>query len=483
MAAVLLATSCSKDDDSVQTQNFASQSQTGIPFSIRVSTGNTLSKIGYAPDADPDKAGYYNISFSKQDENKLAMVISYSGGEELTTLYLANAATGEFTGTIETVPAADAKLVASITTNGKALPTSSDVSLEDLLSKCAHIFKSSTFHYGDEEITLTDRAVYLAISMSPCCEHTIHINNKAYTIKDGRLWVAMSSSGALVCDELGLKKSHINAFAGEIHAVARQYFSVSPTKKVYFSKGNLQYNVNDKCWRFATNQWDYVGGNSQYPGTISGSTNVNAAGPWIDFFGWGMWLDPATLTGNNAKYAGSIDPVMTLQKSKAYLFYKEGGDSIVYTGNLNDLGRSAMGSEWTTLTRGTHQGQLGEWEYLLGIANDGNTVRKNADKLCHWAIVKNVPGLIILPDGYDYSAIDWNSINWSELEESGAVFLPASGFRFGKSVNYVGENGAYWTPWFFTSGTSESQGFSSSSLRGGVRNRCDGLSVRLVRSL
>ncbi|MBO4585019.1 MAG: hypothetical protein J5675_00245, partial [Bacteroidales bacterium] len=29
---------------------------------------------------------------------------------------------------------------------------------------------------------------------------------------------------------------------------------------VYFSKGNLQYQASTKTWRFAENQWDYVGG-------------------------------------------------------------------------------------------------------------------------------------------------------------------------------------------------------------------------------
>ncbi len=37
-------------------------------------------------------------------------------------------------------------------------------------------------------------------------------------------------------------------------------FSVSATKKVYFSKGNLQATYNTSwSWAFATNQWDYIG--------------------------------------------------------------------------------------------------------------------------------------------------------------------------------------------------------------------------------
>lgn len=56
-------------------------------------------------------------------------------------------------------------------------------------------------------------------------------------------------------------------------------FSVSATKKVYFSKGNLQYQASTNTWRFATNQWDRIGsGNSSISSSYSG---------WIDLFGWG----------------------------------------------------------------------------------------------------------------------------------------------------------------------------------------------------
>ena len=36
-------------------------------------------------------------------------------------------------------------------------------------------------------------------------------------------------------------------------------FSVSSTLKVQFSQGNLQYQASNNIWRFAENQWDYVG--------------------------------------------------------------------------------------------------------------------------------------------------------------------------------------------------------------------------------
>ena len=49
--------------------------------------------------------------------------------------------------------------------------------------------------------------------------------------------------------------------------------------QVYFSQGNLQYQASSNTWKFAENQYDYVGStNSNISSTYSG---------WIDLFGWG----------------------------------------------------------------------------------------------------------------------------------------------------------------------------------------------------
>ena len=49
--------------------------------------------------------------------------------------------------------------------------------------------------------------------------------------------------------------------------------------QVYFSQGNLQYQASTNTWKFAENQYDYIGdANSNISSTYSG---------WIDLFGWG----------------------------------------------------------------------------------------------------------------------------------------------------------------------------------------------------
>jgi hypothetical protein len=36
-------------------------------------------------------------------------------------------------------------------------------------------------------------------------------------------------------------------------------FSIDPTHQIEFSRGNLQYKASENKWRFAENQYDYVG--------------------------------------------------------------------------------------------------------------------------------------------------------------------------------------------------------------------------------
>ena len=58
-------------------------------------------------------------------------------------------------------------------------------------------------------------------------------------------------------------------------------FSVSTSKQVWFSQGNLQYigSVGTPYWKFAENQWDYLGTTT---GQNSSNHNVDR-----DLFGWG----------------------------------------------------------------------------------------------------------------------------------------------------------------------------------------------------
>ena len=217
-------------------------------------------------------------------------------------------------------------------------------------------------------------------------------------------------------------------------------FSVSATQQVHFSQGNLQYQASTNTWRFAEHQYDYVG---------DGNSNISSTyGGWIDLFGWGTsgWNSGAvcyqpwsTSTTYSDYYPGSS---YTNGLTGAYAEADWAWHNAISNG-----GNAAH--QWRTLTRS-------EWDYLLNS-------RTNASSKQGTGNINGVVGLIILPDnwtlpsgcsfiaGFASSYNDWTHNNytltqWTEMEASGAVFLPAAGYRYGTDVDYcVGFEGAYWS--------------------------------------
>ena len=204
-------------------------------------------------------------------------------------------------------------------------------------------------------------------------------------------------------------------------------FSVSVDKQVVFSPGNLQYHPAMNEWRFAENQTDYIG---------DANRNISADYyGWIDLFGWGTGANPTTTSENDIDYATFID------------------------WGTNPIGSDAPNT-WRTLTND-------EWMYIF-------SERPNAQSLFAFGSVNGVNGIILLPDnwttplGVDFVAstsqgLYWDGVlyrndndnnfshntytseQWSEMEQSGAVFLPASGNRYGASAGGFGYHGNYWS--------------------------------------
>ena len=234
-------------------------------------------------------------------------------------------------------------------------------------------------------------------------------------------------------------------------------FSVSATKTVTFSPGNLQYHPANNEWRFAQNQTDYIGeDNAGISATYNG---------WIDLFGWGTGNNP---TNNSTDY-------------EDYPTFVDWG--------VNKIGNDAPNT-WRTLT-------YEEWKYIINE-------RSNASNLKGVAQVNGVNGLILLPDNWicpsgvtfksgfhnndgieyyaDYQTI--SSSEWTKLEASGAVFLPAAGYRYGSDVGIVQNYGNYWSATEYRSDYSYYSGyldFYSHGASMGNDYRYNGLSVRLVQ--
>ena len=239
-------------------------------------------------------------------------------------------------------------------------------------------------------------------------------------------------------------------------------FSVSETKKVFFSQGNLQYQASTGTWRFAEHQYDMIGeDNANISSTNSG---------WIDLFGWGT-------SGFNDK-----NPYMTSMDDSEY---GDGENDIAGTNydwgvnNAISNGGNQAG-QWRTLT-------YDEWYYVI------NT-RTNASSKKGVATVNNVTGLILLPDNWTqpdgvaftggtngvFSQNTYSTADWAKMEANGAVFLPAAGDRYGASVFDVGSYGDYWS----SSANDDYAGymfFGSDRLSTGNYGRYIGYSVRLVQ--
>ena len=213
-------------------------------------------------------------------------------------------------------------------------------------------------------------------------------------------------------------------------------FSVSATKKVNFSQGNLQYRPRIKTWRFAVNQYD-----------IAGSDNNNVymqayCSSWVDLFGYGTsgWdggagrFMPYETTTNNTEYTEATDgnDLIDFYANADWGFY----NPIINGGNQTAL--------WRTLT-------YSEWTYLL-------TQRPNASQLQGMATVESTTGYIILPDDWvcpaglsfvnttsSYTVNVYNAASWATMEAAGAVFLPAAGVRVSSATSDIGILGNYWT--------------------------------------
>ena len=250
-------------------------------------------------------------------------------------------------------------------------------------------------------------------------------------------------------------------------------FSISDSKQVTFSKGNLQYTQSTDTWSFASAQYEVIGTDNVTGGSMSSdptygdSIGGTALADKVDLFGW-------STSATNFGVSTSTDD-----------------DD--YSGSYIDWGKNKIGNDtpntWRILTSR-------EWEYLLKN-------RPNASSLKGVAQVNGVNGLILLPDnwvcpegitfksgfhnndGVEYYAAyqTFTAEQWSNLESAGAVFLPASGCRYGSTVVYVQNYGIYRCAsvsdsnyalcLFFDSGGAGIYGF----------NRNYGLSVRLVKDL
>jgi hypothetical protein len=284
----------------------------------------------------------------------------------------------------------------------------------------------------------------------------------------------------------GSDKSFTTLDAGPVvpEGVVNGFFTVNNDgAQVRFSHGNLQYQASTGTWRFALNQYDYVGeGNLNISPSYSG---------WIDLFGWGTsgWD-----CGNRHYKPTDIEYSNDSQYSYGIYYGPEGTNSLTGEYANSDWGVynaiSNGGNEpgmWRTLG-------ANEWFYLMYK----RTTETNSRFVK--AQVNEVNGLVLLPDSwttetYPFENINYTTINynvnvisasdWSALEDAGCVFLPAAGVRYVLELRHINAEGDYWSRDPANGADGSFIWFDSNNIPYGLYGwpRWQGRSVRLVQDV
>ena len=223
-------------------------------------------------------------------------------------------------------------------------------------------------------------------------------------------------------------------------------FSVGDSTKVAFSKGNLQYKASANVWRLAPTQYDYCSGENEW--------NVASYDHWTDLFGWATsgYHDSSDVLnryyrpwdwGEAQGYGPSVNmPDWNLTGTSAH--YDWGVHNAIGNGG-------GVAGRWRTLSSS-------EWLYLLAD-------RADAYALSGIGTVCGVRGIILLPDScqlptgltftpgflsperprdsYLYNV--YSPAQWRQMEQVGAVFLPAAGILAGFNVLDISWGAYYWT--------------------------------------
>ena len=330
--------------------------------------------------------------------------------------------------------------------------------------------------------------------------------NPCPTLTDNKVIAKESKDGKFECELTGLTLNntyYVRAFAtnqkgtgyGKEMKFITGTFFVSDSLQVYFSKGNLQYNamfgthicadgsLKPGTWRFATEQYDIIGKDNQ---NIASDYDG-----WIDLFAWGTsgWssgadqYQPWATDGNDASYypGGAYGYENNLTGNFA------NADWGVYNAISN--GGNTPG-QWRTLT-------WEEWNYLFNK-------RKNAKDLCGAATVNGITGYMLLPNGFNIpkglifvaqgkcTNNVYTENQWKDMQDQGAIFLPAAGTRQGTDVSdgVVGERGYYWSASASKNNSSNYYAtyvyfypLDNGSISTGTTRRYFGNSVRLVQDI
>lgn len=238
---------------------------------------------------------------------------------------------------------------------------------------------------------------------------------------DGGIWESAPVSLKLTAGKIRtmeLKAVSVVTIDGALKSV----FSVSGTKKVCFSKGNLWYGkLNDAAtatFNFEDNQWK--------------SEPASNGMPWnpnhVSHFYWSKTADAAyaALYSNNDAAADDI-------------FFTNATET---TPNP-DLTVNGTTGKWRVLSWNKD-----EWGYLLNKRTMTNN-KSRYTRLMSGVTIDGIIyyGLFVYPDDYNGTIVgaDATTDTWNEINDLGIVFFPAAGRRTNNVLFSNGFYGQYWS--------------------------------------
>ena len=472
---VMLTAACSSSDDNMLTDGGKTDAPDALVTPIKITANYGTTRVAYTEDG-------YSISATWDAEDQMYVV--YDGKVNLLSLTDgAGTATATFSGTISGSPKATSILICyvkdknnpsavTVSTNGEYTYQSGAFTGQDGTlagaAKCNLYYGTATYGTGEDiacsfsvNTSILKFSVRAAKGIKEGDAATLTYKSDGETLAQVSYTVGAKGHNVIYmavpagqytgeqtlqfesgdADETRTLSATKAAFtAGQTYskgfnfsvneAAANGIFTINDEgDEIYFAKGNLQYQASTGTWRFAQNQYDYIG---KAPGNNT-ATGRETQADWIDLFGWGTRDNPYNASTANEDYS-----------------WHEWGEatSLVAT----------YGSGWRTLS-------YDEWDYILNTRESGSTVNGVDNARYTYATVntdgKAVKGVILFPDDFIMPATavtTWGNINnesawgtkcttvqWRLLSEHGAVFLPAAGKRNNTSPTEQGDKVQLWT--------------------------------------
>ena len=312
------------------------------------------------------------------------------------------------------VKVADGKLPASIQFKNEggilrltvdAADQSAPVVVNSVTLSATGLDESISLYSGDGVIIDSDVAkdFYIAVPAGEYTGTTITFNTL-----DGKVFKkSMKAAKNLVIERSAITtaefsvKDYTEPFPD---GVLPGVFSISDSKKVVFSRGNLYWNGSS---------FQFEGSQLMYDGLWNESH--------VSHFYW----TPEVRNAYGAEFDYDIDVEML-------------PEDVLFT-NVDGFTANGESNAWFTMTNE-------EWEYLLGESG-----ADSRDGKCSFATVAGRKGWVIAPDNYTGTLKEkYDAAEWPSAEEDGLVFLPFAGQRM--TADEMGDfetQGCYWSASLF----------------------------------